>query len=71
MADLSPETRILEHARRMDSAIERGDVDEAFREFHLMMRIWRYDLGHATETPNAAGRSASYLEFDWDPRHVR
>lgn len=34
------EQRLLQHARRIEIALEQRDVPEAIREFNLMMRLY-------------------------------
>jgi hypothetical protein len=34
------EQRILQHARRLEIALEQSNVPEAMREFQLMMRLY-------------------------------
>lgn len=34
------EERLLQHARRLEIALDQLNVEEAIREFHLMMRIY-------------------------------
>jgi hypothetical protein len=36
----TPEQRLLRHARKLEIALEQGDVQEAIREFNLMMRLY-------------------------------
>jgi chorismate mutase len=35
------EQRILQHARRLEIALEQRNVDEAYRTFNLMMRLYK------------------------------
>jgi hypothetical protein len=37
----TPEQRLLQHARRLEVALEQGNADEGYREFSLMLRLYR------------------------------
>ena len=45
------EQRLLQHARRLEIALEQGDTREATREFNLMMRLY-HEIRN--QTPNQA-----------------
>lgn len=50
VSDPTSAQRILQHARRLEVALEQGNVDQAYREFSLMIRLYK-ESGHAVHDP--------------------